>query len=155
MSGHACPLCNYMYTNGPLLKTTDRLLEIHIESEHEKLGMLQCNGSVHCPVIGCGMISSSMTMFRLHCKQRHNESGGPYRCDDCHKGALPFNGREELANHLMACHRKMFKYKDNSKYAREKKRRKNNSNSTEHANTISSFFPVLSGSNRVMNFHYG
>jgi len=143
MSGHACPLCRHLYPEGANVKPSDKFLRIHIEQEHGQLGMLQ-GRSVHCPVIGCGMMFSSMSTFTLHCEQRHYNSDGPYRCEECPQHALPFNGREQLSRHLMIEHQKMLPcrmdFKKNGKS--DDNNNNNNKKGVEYGKNLISQFPV-------------
>lgn len=98
MSGYKCPLCRYLFTDGPLLKETRGIRLSHFTTKHRIFGIV--NGeSVHCPVMGCHFICPSLETFEFHCEKRHYDGSGPYRCKDCPSEAIPFLSEIGLVRH--------------------------------------------------------
>ena len=98
MSGYKCPLCRYMFDDGPLLKETRDIQLIHFQTHHPNFGIV--NGDyIHCPIMGCGFICPSLVIFNEHCNKRHYDENGPARCSKCPKGNIPFVSQMGLIRH--------------------------------------------------------
>lgn len=102
MSGYHCPLCRHLFVNGPIVNEDENTRFNHFSTKHQNLGIVQ-ETALHCPIMGCQFICSSLENFEFHCEKRHYCSG-TYKCKDCPKSTIPFISEIDLVRHELCVH---------------------------------------------------